>query len=375
MSDSISTPANTPAPAPAVIPGGGGTDTGAAIPPARDQPGLSISEAGRLLNQQRRAAQGTPQRAEPPPRIEAPRTEARINPVPSQTGQQGVNPTPPQSGQAAQQVAPTPTADPALDTMARALGLPEGIAPPAESTSVGPAIELDGRRITADEVRRAMAAAKDYTFKTSQLAAERQALEQQQQALATILPYLQPELARIQQQVNGVARPDPTLIDTNPTEYLRQRAAYEAAADEQGRLGQLTQLQQQAMERAMAEQVAKSNEALAQQFPDWGDPQKRSEWQQRIATWAMDKAGFQRQELARLADHRQVTVMMKAMMFDALKEGAVTSAPQQQRPARGSAPPPAPAAAVTAAETTFQARPNIRNAAALLTAQRAAARR
>jgi hypothetical protein len=369
MSDSITTPAQTPAPAPAVIPGGGGSDTGAAIPPARDQPGLSISEAGRLLNQQRRAAQGTPQRAEAPLRVEAPRQQTQPPPPPD-----------PRAGQVPAVAPATPaapaTADPALDTMARALGLPEGIAPPAESTpATGPAIEIDGRRISHDEVRRAIAAASDYTKKTQALAQERQALEQQQQALATVLPYLQPELARIQQQMQGVARPDVALLDTNPNEYHRQRAMYEQALDEQGRLGQLGTLQQQAMERAMAEQVARSNEAMAQQFPDWGDPQKRADWQQRISTWAMDTAGFQREELKRLADHRQLTVMMKAYMFDKLKEGAVTSAPQQRRPARGSSPPPAPAAAVTAAETAFQARPNIRNAAQLLTAQRAAARR
>jgi hypothetical protein len=260
--------------------------------------------------------------------------------------------------------------------MARALGLPEGVAPqPDAASAAGPAIEIDGRRVSHDEVRRAMAAAQDYTQKTQALARERQALQQQQEALATVLPYIQPELARIQQQIAGVQRPDPALIDTNPTEYLRQRAAFEAAADEQGRMGTLTQLQQQAMERALSEQVSRSNEALAKEFPDWGDPAKRSDWQQRIATWAMDQAGFQRQELARLSDHRQLKVMMKAMMFDALKEGAVTRAPQQQRPARGSAPPPAPAAAVSSAEQAFQQRPNIRNAANLLTAQRAAARR
>jgi hypothetical protein len=262
--------------------------------------------------------------------------------------------------------------------MARALGLPEGVAPqvPGDAPDAGtPAIEIDGRRFTADQVRRAMAAATDYTQKTQALARERQALQQQQEALATVLPYIQPELARVQQQLQGVARPDPTLIDTNPQEYLRQRAAFEAAADEQGRMGTLTQLQQQAMERALSEQVSRSNEALAKEFPDWGDPQKRGEWQQRIATWAMDTGGFQKQELARLSDHRQLKVMMKAMMFDALKEGAVTRAPQQQRPARGSAPPPAPAAAVSSAEQAFEARPNIRNAANLLTAQRAAARR
>lgn len=258
--------------------------------------------------------------------------------------------------------------------MARALGLPDGIAPPASGEQPGPTvpgIEVDGRRLSHDEVRRAVAAATDYTQKTQALARERQALEQQQQALATVLPYLQPELARIQQQIAGVPRPDPSLIESNPQEYLRQRAAYEAAADEQGRLGQLTQVQQEASQRALAEQVARGNEELAKQFPQWADPQIRAEWQRQIADWAMTKAGFNRQELSRLADHRQLTVMMKAYQWDRMMDGARTGAPIQSAPPRGVAPPPAPAQRVSDAESAFEARPNFRNAAALLGARRA----
>jgi hypothetical protein len=220
-------------------------------------------------------------------------------------------------------------------------------------------------------VRRAVAAASDYTQKTQALARDRQALEQQQQALATVLPYLQPELARIQQQIAGVPRPDASLIESNPQEYLRQRAAYEAATDEQGRLGQLTQVQQEAAQRALAEQVQRGNEELAKQFPQWADPQIRAEWQRQIADWAMTKAGFNRQELSRLADHRQLTVMMKAYQWDRMMDGARTGAPIQSAPPRGVAPPPAPAQRVSDAESAFEARPNFRNAAALLGARRA----
>jgi hypothetical protein len=363
MSDSISTPSNTPAPSPAVIPGG--SDSGPSSPPASGQPSISISDAARLLNQQRR--QGQPPPTQPPVQ----RAEAQPRPQPRPPSPPAVPGATPAAAPATPTPAPT-ARDDALDTMAKALGLPEGVpgaaSPPADP--MAPGFELDGRRVSADEVRRAFAAATDYTQKTQALARERQQLQQQQEALATVLPYIQPELERVQQQITSVARPDPTLIDSNPQEYLRQRAAYEAAYDEQGRLAQLTQLQQQAQERALAAQVAASNEALAKQFPDWGDPAKRSVWQQRIAAWAEQTAGFQRQELMRLSDHRQLTVMMKAMLWDHMKNGAVTAAPRQQAPVRGTRPPPAPAAAIQDAEQAFTEKATMRNATALLTARR-----
>jgi hypothetical protein len=258
--------------------------------------------------------------------------------------------------------------------MARALGLADGM-PGSEAASehapepIG--LDIDGRRITPDEMRRALSVAQDYTRKTQALAEAQRQFQEQQAALATVLPYIQPELARLQAQITGVPRPDPRLIETNQAEYLHQHAAWQAAQEEQGRLGQLQTLQQQAAQRALSEQVARSNEELARQFPDWADPQKRSDWQQKIAEWAMDRAGFQRQELANLADHRQLTTMMKAMMWDRMMAGARTQAPVRAAPARGTTPPPAPTEQLSSAEQAFDAKPNFRNAAALLNARRA----
>jgi hypothetical protein len=356
MSETTSAPAAPAAPAAAPE----------SAPPPDSQPAISVSEAARLLNQQRRQGQ-------PPPPAPVRRDSPPTTPAPRPSGQQAA-PNGQQAPAAPTPPAPAPAAPDGADTMARALGLPDGAAPPVPSEQPrqdAPGIEVDGRRLSHDEVRRAVAAATDYTQKTQALARERQALEQQQQALATVLPYLQPELARIQQQIAGVPRPDAALIESNPQEYLRQRAAYEAAADEQGRLGQLTQVQQEAAQRALAEQVQRGNEELAKEFPQWADPQIRAEWQRQISEWAMGKAGFNRQELSRLADHRQLKVMMKAYQWDRMMDGARTGAPIQSAPPRGVAPPPAPAQRVSDAESAFEARPNFRNAAALLGARRA----
>jgi hypothetical protein len=227
--------------------------------------------------------------------------------------------------------------------------------------------------MTADEVRRAVAAGSDYTKKTQALAAQMRAVEEQQKALATVLPYIQPELARVQQTLEGVARPDPALLETDPTAYHKAYAQYEHAREEQARLGQLTQLQQQAAERAMAEQVAKANEVLAETYPQWKDPAIRSQWQTEIATWA-EGQGYRKEELRRLVDPRQLVTMMKAMSFDRMLKGAKTTAPMAPPPAHGSAPPPAPVQQIQQAEDAFGAKADFRSGAALLAARRANAR-
>jgi hypothetical protein len=163
------------------------------------------------------------------------------------------------------------------------------------------------------------------------------------------------------------------LLETNPQQYLRERAAYEQAVEEQGRLGNLTALQQQAQARAMEQAVAAGNEALAKEFPFWNDPADRMAAQQQIVNWALDKGGFSRDELRGLTDPRHLKTMMKAMAYDKWVQGAKTTAPQQRlaAPVRGAPPPPAPTERIAVSEQTFSEKPNIRNAAALLAARRA----
>jgi hypothetical protein len=268
------------------------------------------------------------------------------------------------------------------DTIAKALGLDQGAGAqpaqaegaPTEGASDG-VYTIDGHRVTAAQIRTAMGQAADYTRKTQELAAQRQQLQQQAEALATVLPHIQPELAKLGQQLQGAAPPDPRMIDTDPQGYLRQFAAYQAATAEQQRLGTLTQLQQQAYERSMSQQVEAGNKMLSEKYEFWRDDASRSAVQRDIARWAEAKGGYTRQELQGLSDPRHVESMMKAMMFDRLVEGAKTRAPQpvQTAQVRGVRPPPAPAAQVQAMEQAFEAAPNARNAAALLSARRSAA--
>ena len=309
-------------------------------PPAAltDNP-ISVSDAARLLNRQRRP--------------EAQQAQAQ---APAQA-------TP----------APTPTGPDAAAQMAEALGLTaetQTEAPPQPEQLSG--IDVDGRRLSVEDVRRALAHQRDYTSKTQQLAEQQRALQAQQDALASVVPYLQPELERLQQQIQGAPMPQRELAETDPGAYLRQLAAWQHAQGEQQRLAQLQSLNQQAMANAMQRQVEQSNQILAQKFPQWGDPETRSKWQTTVVEWALAN-DYTRDELRGLTDHRHLVTMMKAALWDRMLAGAKTSAPVpriQSAQVRG-VPPPQVAGGVAAnAQAAFDARPNVRNGAAWLTARR-----
>jgi hypothetical protein len=256
--------------------------------------------------------------------------------------------------------------------MARALGMPEaGLAPPAESTPDA-GIEFEGRRYSRDELRNQLSMAADYTKKTQALADQSRQVQAQVEALAQVLPIIQPEIQRLQQALQDVPLPDPALIEQNPQEYLRQQRRYEQMLGEQRRLATLGTIQSEAQARAMQAQVAQANEQLAREFPQWGDPAMRAAWQQDIVNWALEKGGYTHNELKGLTDARHLKLMMKAMNFDRMVNGVRTQAPPSATGAvvRGVPPPPAPAAQVQRAEQAFEARPSVRNGAALLAARR-----
>jgi hypothetical protein len=273
-----------------------------------------------------------------------------------------------------------PTASPAAaSALERALGVqPPGStpeAPPADPNDTA-ILEIEGQRLkTLDEVREFARKKSAHFTQQMQAVNERdRQVRAQQEALATVLPYIQPELARLAQIVQQAPpRPDATLANTDPGRYVQERAVYEAAMEEQQRLGNLTQLQQQAANRAMEQQVAAANEQLAKEIDGWADPRERAQLQQEIVDWATTKGGFSKDELRGLASPHHLTTMMKAAMYDKMVSGARSTAPPQrlQAPVRGAPPPPAPTERIQAAEQAFDQRANIRTAASLLAARRA----
>jgi hypothetical protein len=366
---------STGAPATASVPAGPapGTGAGEGSPPANTQPAISISEAARLLGRQRRQA--------------APADGAAPAPAPADAGRR------PSANELAARPPSTPApapaapADTGLSAMERALGVP-GVAAPegapsptpapaadAAPVSLGEGIEIEGQRLrTIDDVREfARRKSAHFTQQTQEVADARRQVQAQQEALATVLPLIQPELARLAETIaQPVNRPDPQLLETNPQQYLREQAHWQHAVEEQSRLANINSLQAQAQARAMEQAVAAGNEQLTREFPFWGDPAQRLVAQQQIVQWATTKGGYTRQELSGLASPHHLKAMLKASLFDKWVESAKGSAPAMIAPARGSPPPPAPTERIASAQQAFDDRPSIRAGAALLGARRAA---
>jgi hypothetical protein len=369
---------STTAPTPAAAPG---SSEGVSSPAPITQAPISISDAARLLNQQRRPAQNTSEQSGNP--VDATR---KPSPNEARAATSAAPAAPP-----APSPAPAPPLPAGLAAMEAALGLPGAIVPaPPESTPSPPpgqtqpmagTVEIDGRHYTPAELREHIGKATDYTKKTQELAQQRQVFDQRERqlqdqaaALAMVLPHIQPELEKLYQTVNQpLARPDLALLETDPRQYFHAQAAYERAVAEQQRIGNLNVLQQQAQNRAMEQQVAAGNEQLTREMPFWGDPQQRLAAQQQIVEWATSKGGYTRAELSGLSSPHHLKAMMKAALFDRWVESAKTGAPTQTvAVARGIAPPPAPSERVRAATDAFEQKADFRTGAALLAARRAA---
>jgi hypothetical protein len=344
---------DAPAPAPAVE----------SKPPASTQPPLNASEAARLLGQ-RRQELARQNAAEAPPAPRPQRTTA------------------PQAPPAANDGAPAESTPSSYETLAKALGLEPGTLPPSSpgandgvpppGSAANANFEYEGQRYTAEQLQSAIRQTRDYTQKTMALADAQRALTEKESALATVLQVIGPEYRALQQRIQDVPTPDQSLVETNPQEYLRQFAAYNAAQADRARLGQMDALQRQAFERHISSQVEAGNKVLAEKYDFWRDDATRSSVQRDIANWALSKGGYSRQELLGVADPKHVETMMKAMMFDQMVDGAKTTRPVQPTaaPARGAAPPPPPAQRVADAEKAFTDTPNLRNAVSLLGARR-----
>lgn len=356
MSESVSTPADVGADAPAPV-----------SPAPNTQPAISISDAARMLRSARPVAQPQAPMGDgaPPAGREAPAPRGDGEEAPAEAA---------------------PRRASGIDAMERALGLKQAeegseAAPEAETgqRETAPGFEFEGRHLSAEEVRTQLYYAKDYTHKTQQLAVEQRELQEAKNLLAQFLPTIQPEIQRMQQQFVQTQPPDPMLKQTDPQAYTQQmNAFYESWAHNQ-RYEQMRQMQNQARDAAMAKAVEEGNRYLADKYAFWSDPQQRSEAKQHIRRWATQDMGYSEAELDGLTNPRYLETLMKAMAFDQQMKGMPrTAAPTpvvRAAPPRGSAPPPRPAAVAQAASEAFAAKPSWQNGAALLTAQQTASRR
>jgi hypothetical protein len=216
----------------------------------------------------------------------------------------------------------------------------------------------------------------DYTQKSQRLAQFATEVQQAQAVIAELAPLLIPEMERQIRAMEGSLGEEPdweALAAADPQKYNVTRAKWDNAQRERARLQKLQTAQAAESDAQLRNRLTQGHKTLAEKLPGWSDPAMRGKIQSEMIKWGRAN-DFTDAELKNLYDPRQVMALCKAMMFDRMLTTTRTDAPAVPVVQRGHAPPPPTVESVRAAEASFDAKPNARNAAAFLAARRAAGR-
>jgi hypothetical protein len=200
-------------------------------------------------------------------------------------------------------------------------------------------IEVDGKTVEltkaelAEHYKNGLRQA-DYTRKTMEAAEQRKAAEAEatkaREERTKYAQGLQQAQALLQAQLTEQSQIDwQKLLETDPVEYMKQDRI---ARERQARLQQLQQEQQQLYavhqeEQAKARQahVAQQQEELLAKLPEWKDPAKAKAEQSAIKDF-LKSNGFEESLIDSIADHRQVLIARKAMLYDQMMDKAKAAA-------------------------------------------------
>ena len=197
-------------------------------------------------------------------------------------------------------------------------------------------IKVDGKevQVTLDELKSGYQRQADYTKKTMEVSEQRKTAEaeiaqvrQEREAYAQKLQeadvLLRSQLSE-QQNINWQE-----LLESDPVEYLKQQhlfqqrqAALQRTHQEYQQLSQLTQAEQAKARDAF---IQSQQAELLAKVPEWKDEAKAKAGKAALREYLATE-GFNNDELASLADHRQVILARKAMLYDQVMSKAQAAA-------------------------------------------------
>ena len=203
-------------------------------------------------------------------------------------------------------------------------------------------VKIDGveKQVTKSELLAGYQKTASSTERFTQAAQlQAQAKEAMQQAMAEreqAINVLQQYETRLEAFI--AQPPDPSLIDTNPGEYLRQQAAYQNLQQQhqqaQQQRMQLMQAQEQDMYQQQAAVLEEESQKLVEVLPSWADEKAAAKEKSEIKDY-LKGLGYTDDALARVQDHREVLLVRKAMLYDRLTEqGRTGKAKAQNKPPR-----------------------------------------
>jgi hypothetical protein len=179
-------------------------------------------------------------------------------------------------------------------------------------------VKVDGEEVsvTLDELRAGYSRTASWTRKSQELARQRKAFEQEDQAVRQERMKYAELLGTLEQQLQAQLPQEPTTDD--PREWIhfqRKTQELEKVRAEQGKLQETLQAQWQADRDRITSQ---ENEKLAQIFPEWQEESVALGAKQDLVSYATG-LGFDREELENVYDHRVVVLLAKAKAYDELE--------------------------------------------------------
>jgi hypothetical protein len=192
-------------------------------------------------------------------------------------------------------------------------------------------VEIDGKLYQVPpELKDAVMRTSDYTQKTQELSAQRKQAEihyKQLEQVAERFKFaesVQADALKAEQlratadQYNKYMREN--IDSLSVTEIEKLRLAISDAKDESQKIaGEIQRKQeefQQAQQQTVQELLKKGTEVLRTRIPTWGEESAKQ-----VRDYALSN-GFTEAEIAQVVDPREVEVLYKASLYDALKEGA-----------------------------------------------------
>ncbi|TXH46557.1 MAG: hypothetical protein E6Q97_29265 [Desulfurellales bacterium] len=152
--------------------------------------------------------------------------------------------------------------------------------------------------------------------------AEIQSATQERQQLQHALQETQQRLQMFQ-----VPAPDPSLIESDPQEYLRQKANYDHYAQQVAQVAQQRQYLSQQSQWEQQQRIAQETQRLVEAIPELRDATKADSVREAIRA-AAQQHGFTPEEINSLGDSRIGILLHKAAQFDAMTKAASASKAQ-----------------------------------------------
>ena len=185
------------------------------------------------------------------------------------------------------------------------------------------------QEVTLDELVSGFQKGSDYTKKSQELAAQKQAVQQEAHAIQEAMQLREEyshRLSQVQQLLQNqgddgvdmaeLKENDPIAWSIKTAEKTEQNKKLQLLAAEQDKLAYA---QRQQVAQHQAKVVAHEAELLVSEMKEFSDPKKAEQVKKDIRSYGK-AIGFTDQELAQVYDHRHVMVLHKAAQWDKLQK-------------------------------------------------------